>query len=1152
MTKPFLLTFLLLLTQIVILGQEEYAIADGETVTTCFGTFVDDGTEGPYSGAEHTFTICPDVPGDVVQIYFIGFDLQTSPNPNNSDVLNIYQGDDTSAPYAGSYFGDDLAGLTITGSTSNLTGCLTFEFISPTNNTGGNAGWIGNISCTTPCDAPTQNSTIQTPAPPVAGLDSVSICIGDEVTFSGSGSSAAPGFTIGQYIWNFDDGSESDTLSGITASHTFNEAGEFLVSLTVEDNNGCQSLNVTPLQIIVSTLPDVQIDYPNETCIGETITLGATAEGVTWTALPPQVVAGETYLADDLGFDFESTLTFDFFEPDATLENCDDLLQININMVHSYLGDLEMIIECPDGTSVVLHEFGSGGGGTYLGEANDPGVAPGVGYDYGWSPLSTMGFFYENSNWTSVSYTNADGDAETNNIVNPGIYQSQEDLCDLVGCPLNGTWTFIVTDNLGIDDGYIFEWGIDLNPELFPGVTTFTPIWGQGADSSAWDAGQFITSISDDANTITVEPTEPGTYDYTYTTSNDFGCSYDTTVTITVLDPLQPNAGDDAEINCEEPYQLNVFLDTQAADDCVYELVLLDTWGNGWFGGEVELIVDGTSSFYTLTDADGVSLSFDIPVNHESTIEIIYTPGGVGATQDPSQNEYILFNANGDVVFSDGEFGTEPTSGLAFNGLAFCYPPEPPLSYSWTPVENLNNPSAQNPTVNGLVETTTFTVEVWQPNHPDCRFTDEVTLFVSGALEAGTDLALCAMQYQLDATDIPNGEWTAPAGTDVVFQNPTSHNTIVSATTPGVYELTWTDLDGTSCPTSSTIEVSFFDGIDIDATVTEPFCFGECTGEILVTGANGNVNPPLADYTYVFSAGTEGATPNEALDLCYGTYTVTLKDNDSCATSIEVFVDQPPAPIIDSVATTRESCLGACDGELIIYSPVAENYSFDGGDTFQSDSVNNTLCGGFYEVVIADPNGCEGSAEALVASPTPPEALFAADPVRTGIFDPLITFTNFSENNIFNDWMFGIENNVGTSEEEHPFFLFPTVPDIYTVQLVITDSIGCTDSTRVDIEIMDEFQLFVPTAFSPNDDGINDIFRLEIQNLDPVFYTFQVFDRWGTVVFETNEYPTLWNGQGPSEEEYYVPDGTYIWRIQAKPATATDRIEKMGMITIVR
>ena len=125
--------------------------------------FVNNGLESPYSGNSHTFTICPDIPGDVIQVEFIGFDLMTQPGPNNDDALPSTKVLMQHFPSAGSYFGNDLSGITITGNTSNISGCLTLHSNSPTGNTAGHAGWVGLISCTTPCDAPTQVSSITDP-----------------------------------------------------------------------------------------------------------------------------------------------------------------------------------------------------------------------------------------------------------------------------------------------------------------------------------------------------------------------------------------------------------------------------------------------------------------------------------------------------------------------------------------------------------------------------------------------------------------------------------------------------------------------------------------------------------------------------------------------------------------------------------------------------------------------------------------------------------------------------------------------------------------------------------------------------------------------------------------------------------------------------
>jgi gliding motility-associated-like protein len=1127
-------------------AQDEYAISNG-TATTCNGTFTDDGTENPYSGSSYTYTLCPDTPGDVVQIAFSNFSLQLSVNPNNSDKLIIYQGTNTTFPQVGAYTGTDLQGLTITGNTSNVSGCLTFQFISPTGNSAQFPGWVGVISCTTPCDEPIQNSNFISPAPPVAGLDSISVCIGDPVEISGAGSNAAPGFTIGAYIWNFDDGTV-DNASGVNASHIYQEAGEFIVSLTIEDNNGCQSLNLSPLKVIVSTLPDIQIIHPDTICLGETAQFITAVDGITWTALPPLVVSGETYLADDLGFDFNSSLTFDFFEPGATLDDCNDLEEIFINMEHSYLGDLEMIITCPDNTSVTLHNFGSGGGGTFLGEAVDPGNGPGIGYDYGWSPTSTLGFLYQAGNQSAVTYVNNVGANVTANIVNPGIYESQEDLCDLVGCPLNGTWTFTVTDNLGIDDGYIFAWGINFNPDLFPGITTFTPIWGQEADSSYWStSANNVVFTSPDANTIHVAPSEPGSFQYTFTTSNDFGCSFDTTITLVVTEPFEFEAWPDQEIACEAVTPLGVELvgSPPPPPTCDYSLVLTDTWGDGWGGGSLELVIGGVSNNYTLNV--GISQTFPLPgLANGTLIEISYTPG-----TSANENEYILYDGNGDIVFNDGEFGTTPMTGLAYNGTVDCSPPGADFVYSWSPAGPLNNANIQYPLASGLTASAWFYVSAWEAGHPDCAVVDSMYLDLSGALTAGPDIPGCAMSYTMLAQAVGIGQWSAPAGSGISFANINSANTIVSATTPGTYTLTWIDTEGLSCPNTDDINVTFFNGIVMTPTITEPLCFGECSGEIQVTGTGGII-APASNYTYTFSSGNAGPAAGTREDLCFGNIIVTLTDNQDCSSTETFFIDQPPAPLIDSIYTEREECAGFCNGIAIVYSEVAEFYSFDGGDTFQAEAMSEELCSGMHNVIIQDANGCMGNENILIPSPTAPLANFAAEPPYTSLFDPQISFINFSDGNLVNEWSFGYPLVLGTSDEDEPFFNFPTNPGIYVVQLVITDSIGCTDTLKKEIEILDELQIFIPTAFSPNDDGINDYLEVMVQDLDPANYTFQVYDRWGSKVFETKQYPTRWNGQGITTEDYFVTDGVYVWTISAASITTTKKIELQGMITVIR
>ena len=153
---------------------------------------------------------------------------------------------------------------------------------------------------------------------------------------------------VEEWNWDYDDGTIDVETSGGSVFHTFDEPGEYIVSLSVIDNNGCASLNVQPLQVLVSTIPIFNAVSTSPLCVGSPGFIdGNPVQSVTWTALPPQVVAGETYLADGAGFSYSSDLNFDFFDDGATLEDCDDLLSVSLNIEHSYLGDLAISIQCP-------------------------------------------------------------------------------------------------------------------------------------------------------------------------------------------------------------------------------------------------------------------------------------------------------------------------------------------------------------------------------------------------------------------------------------------------------------------------------------------------------------------------------------------------------------------------------------------------------------------------------------------------------------------------------------------------------------------------------------------------------------------------------------------------------------------------------------
>ena len=525
------------------------------TIAVCDTFFRDDGGSAPYTGAELTLTICPDEAGAFVSLDFLAFSLYQAPNPNNSDYLTIYDGNSTAAASLGSYTGDELQGLMVSATLGNATGCLTLQFSSPTNNTGGFAGWEATIGCGLPCAGMQGLAEILGQTTLVNNIPTISICQGEEVVFADAGSSIDPGFQLAFWMWDFDDGSEITLTSPSDIAHVFTDPGAFSVKLVVgylNDGDTCKSLNINPVQVLVSTPPAFNTVLESPICTGGTQVEGALdgspVSSELWTDAPTIDAPSISSTGFDAGFTYCSSLELDVFPADAVLESCEDLIQITAAMEHSYLGDLGITISCPNGTTVVLQT--QGGGGTFLGEPVDveDDLTEGVCYTYGWSESSTLGQIENPANASNVAYVNALGNNVNGNIVNPGVYEPENTLCALVGCPLNGTWDFCFTDYLGADNGFVCTWNLVLNPELFPGAIVIQP---EIVDAH-WNLDPYtgvpgITASVDPSTpyVLDVAATEPGNYPFTFSVTNDFGCTQDTTVVLEVIAPPAVSAGAD-------------------------------------------------------------------------------------------------------------------------------------------------------------------------------------------------------------------------------------------------------------------------------------------------------------------------------------------------------------------------------------------------------------------------------------------------------------------------------------------------------------------------------------------------------------------------------------------------------------------------------
>ena len=111
--------------------------------------------------------------------------------------------------------------------------------------------------------------------------------------------------------------------------------------------------------------------------------------------------------------------------------------------------------------------------------------------------------------------------------------------------------------------------------------------------------------------------------------------------------------------------------------------------------------------------------------------------------------------------------------------------------------------------------------------------------------------------------------------------------------------------------------------------------------------------------------------------------------------------------------------------------------------------------------------------------------------------------------------------------EENPIFRFNN-PRSYDVSLTATNDFGCSSNMIKTIQINPEFTFYIPDAFTPDNDGINDVFIAKGKRISSFF--MQVFNRWGEVVFESSKIDFGWNGKNSSGK--MLSNGVYLYKIQ--------------------
>ena len=137
-----------------------------------------------------------------------------------------------------------------------------------------------------------------------------------------------------------------------------------------------------------------------------------------------------------------------------------------------------------------------------------------------------------------------------------------------------------------------------------------------------------------------------------------------------------------------------------------------------------------------------------------------------------------------------------------------------------------------------------------------------------------------------------------------------------------------------------------------------------------------------------------------------------------------------------------------------------------------------------------------------------------------------------------------------TSKKTSPEHLYNS-PGIYAVQLIIATQYGCRDTaySTPDIVVKDEFTFYAPTAFSPDQDGINEVFAICGNGIDHKNFYLVIYDRWGEKVFESYDKEHGWDGK--VKERKIAENGIYTWMVIYQDLKGIEHKET-GAVTLIR
>ncbi|MEI7595239.1 MAG: PKD domain-containing protein [Bacteroidota bacterium] len=599
-------------------------------------------------------------------------------------------------------------------------------------------------------------------------------------------------------------------------------------------------------------------------------------------------------------------------------------------------------------------------------------------------------------------------------------------------------------------------------------------------------------------------PTTTTVYTLVATASTGTDCTAAASVTVTINKTIPAvNAGSDITINCLSPLS-GVQIGATAVSGV-------------------------TCSWSPTTGLDNATLS-NPTANPSTTTPYILTTTNTANGCTASAPITVTVDKTPPVAEAGGDLSI-------CNGASINLAGSGGTTYLWSPATNLNNATLSNPSANP----STTTIYTLTAINGSCSGTDNMTLTVFSLpnASAGSDKSICAGgSAQLQASGGTSYAWdNSISGLDSY----TSSNPTASPTSTSTYKVSVSE---NSCFSTAQVTVNVY----AIPTASLGLDFEICQGESKTITATGGTS-----FSWNVGGTSSSITVSPAVS---STYIVTVSLN-GCTASDEVTVNVKSAPVINFDADIFSGCAPLIVNFLDNSNPTPDTYLWefgDGGSSSTPNPIHEFTDAGVYDIKLtAYNNGCQSTLtknDWITVYPVP-EIDFSWNPFVGDEYNNKIDFSSYSSTTISTyTWDFGDPfSNDNSSNMALPSHRF-TAPDNYSVWLYAESPSGCRDSVMHNILIKDVTAIYIPNSFTPNGEGLNEMFGPVTYNLEFDTYNFYIYNRWGDLIFETNNPETYWDGI-PKNGNTICQEGVYTWKMVYKEKEGKS-YNRIGTVTLIK